>query len=262
MIDVRKIAFCYPRGDYVFQDLSFQVQQGETLAILGANGAGKTTFIKCLMGFLKIERGDMFIEGKPVSSMKRKEFWKKAGYVPQAGKVSFGFTVLEMVVMGLSPYIGMGRLPKKEEYDRSQAMLSMLGIENLKDSPCNRISGGQLQMALIARALLKEPDIIIMDEPESHLDLKNQLKILNIIDNLNAKKDMAIIINTHYPQHALRVAHNTLILGSDSYLFGPSINIVKSDIMREYYGIHSKVMSHLEDEKKYFSVLPISLASQ
>ncbi|GAA0732956.1 ABC transporter ATP-binding protein [Clostridium oceanicum] len=260
MIKVSKVAFNYDKGRTLFKDLSFEVKKGETLAVLGPNGTGKTTFIKCLMGFFKFRVGEVFINNISNKDINQKDFWKQVGYVPQAKNVSFGFSVLEMVVMGLSPYIGMGRLPKKEEYSKAKEMLKQLGILHLQNASCNKISGGQLQMVLIARTLIKDPKILIMDEPESNLDLKNQMKILNIIEKLNSKKQMAIIINTHFPHHALKVAQNTLIIGENNHVLGSTKEIVTKENMKQYFDIDTEIISYSKDNKVYNTILPLGLS--
>ncbi|WP_054025721.1 ABC transporter ATP-binding protein [Bacillus sp. FJAT-28004] len=260
MISVENLNFHYPSSDrQIFKDLSFNVNKGETLAILGANGIGKTTFVKCLLGFLEYKSGDIRINGESVKQMSASKYWKLVAYVPQSKSMAFGFTGLEMTVMGLSPHVKMGRLPKKEDYEKSYEQLRKLGIEYLSERNCNKMSGGELQMVLIARALIKNPKILIMDEPESHLDLKNQLKVLNVVEELNAQGEYSIIINTHFPQHAFRIAQSTLLLGKDKFIFDKTENVVNTTNLRNYFGINSEILSFEQAEKSYSTILPIDL---
>ncbi|TVX89775.1 ABC transporter ATP-binding protein [Paenibacillus agilis] len=260
MIRVEHLNFQYPNSDrQIFKDLSFQVPKGEALAILGTNGIGKTTFVKCLLGFLAYKSGDIFIDDESVKQMDASKYWKLVSYVPQSKKAAFGFTGLEMTVMGLSPYVKMGRTPTKENYERAYEQLKKLGIEHLGDRNCNKMSGGELQMVLIARSLIKNPKILIMDEPESHLDLRNQLKILNMIEELNSRGEYSIIINTHFPQHAFRIAKSTLLLGYDGYIFDKTENVVTTTNMRHYFGINSEILSYERAEKNYSTILPIDI---
>ena len=261
MIKVSDAGFNYHGSRVLFEKVSFEVKLGETLTILGTNGAGKTTFIKCLMNFLQFKKGSLFIDGKSAKDYRSADFWKIVGYVPQAKSAAFGFSVLEMTVMGLSPYIGMGRLPKKEEYEQAENILEELGVLDIKDASCNQISGGQLQMVLIARTLIKKPKILIMDEPESHLDLKNQMKILNIVERLNAGNKMAIVINTHFPGHALRIAKNALIMGQNNHLYGRSQDIVNKNNLSRYFGIDTEILEHSLNGVKFRGILPIGLSS-
>lgn len=260
MIKVENLNFQYPNSNkQIFKDLSFNVKKGETLAILGANGIGKTTFVKCLLGFLDYQSGNILINDESIKQMSPSKYWKLVAYVPQSKRMAFGFTGLEMTVMGLSPHVKMGKLPKKEDYDRAYEQLKKLGIEHLSEQNCNKMSGGELQMVLIARALIKNPKILIMDEPESHLDLRNQLKILNIIEELNGLGEYSIIINTHFPHHAFRIAQSTLLLGKEGYIFDKTENVVNTKNLRDYFGINSEILSYEHAEKSYSAILPIDL---
>lgn len=259
MIKVKNAAFRYDDGDFLFRDLSFQVKAGETLAILGANGIGKTTFLRCMLGFLKLKSGDIMIEGKNTKEMSTTEFWKLVSYVPQAKQLVFGYSVLNMVVMGRSQYVAFGRVPSQKDFDIAWNILKDMGLEHLADRSCNKLSGGQLQMVLIARALAKEPKVLILDEPESNLDMKNQLKVLDILDKLAHRQNLAIIINTHFPGNALRCSDKTLMLKSDGYLFGDTAEVINQENIREYFDISAKVIQVQEDSKQYHGIIPMNL---
>ncbi|AZN40791.1 ABC transporter ATP-binding protein [Paenibacillus albus] len=260
MIRVDHLNFQYPNSRReIFKNLSFHVKKGETLAILGANGIGKTTFLKCLLGFLEYKSGNIFINDESVKQMSASKFWKQVAYVPQSKRAAFGFTGLEMTVMGLSPHVRIGKLPTKDDYERAYEQLTKLGIEHLSERNCNNMSGGELQMVLIARALIKKPQILIMDEPESHLDMRNQLKVLNIVEELNAQGEYSIIINTHFPQHAFRIAQSTLLLGKDGYVFDKTEDVVNTANLRHYFGINSEILSFELADKSYSTILPIDL---
>lgn len=135
----------------------------------------------------------------------------------------------------------MGHAPKKEDYGKALELLQRMGLGSIADRPCNQISGGQLQMVLIARALIKNPKVLIMDEPESNLDMKNQLMVLEMIHWLNIQK-LAIIINTHFPAHALRVAEQTLIIGTGEHILGPTKQIVTESNLEKYFGVHTELV--------------------
>ena len=167
MIKVTGAGFSYGNKPLLFSDISFEVREGETLAILGPNGIGKTTLLRCMMRFLPLKKGKIEIQGESVEGMSQKQFWKDISYVPQAKRLVFGYSAVNMVVMGLSQNIAFGRTPKKEDYDRAYELLEGFGLGDIADQSCNTLSGGQLQMVLIARALIKNPKLLIMDEPES-----------------------------------------------------------------------------------------------
>lgn len=259
MLNADNIGFTYSKkGKMLFDDLSFSIEEGEVLAILGPNGVGKTTLLRCLMNFLSLKKGNVELFNKPVSKMSPSMFWKNISYVPQAKKLVFGYSALNMVVMGLSQDIGIGRTPQKEDYEKAYALLKKFGIEALADQSCNTLSGGQLQMVLIARALIKNPKLLIMDEPESGLDMKNQMIVIQTIEAL-AKEKLSIIINTHYPDHALRCSDKTLLLGKDSYLFGRTSDVITEENIREYFGVVSHIVDAYYEGNTYSGIVPMAL---
>lgn len=259
MIRLENASFSYDGKKYIFHDLDFAVEKGNILAILGANGIGKTTLFRCLLGFLRFHTGALYIGGTHRRQMKEKEFWKRMGYVPQGKGFFFDYTVLNMVVMGRSNSIGFGQIPQKEDYRAALDILESLGLGDLAERPCASLSGGQLQLVLIARALVKRPEILVMDEPESHLDMKNQLKILNLIEQLAHQQHFTVIINTHFPAHALRCADKTLMLGKDTWLFGDSSTIVTAENIERYFDVRARVLSFEEQEREFKGIIPFEL---
>jgi iron complex transport system ATP-binding protein len=259
MIRVEDASFAYEHGQCLFKDLFFEVGAGETLAVLGANGIGKTTLFRCLMRFLKLDTGRIFLEDRDATRMKDAEFWRHISYVPQAKGIVFGYSALNMVVMGRSHDIGFGRLPKKEDYTLAMRILEELGLAGLSGRPCSKMSGGQLQMVLIARALAKDPKILIMDEPESGLDMKNQLKTLEIIEDLSHQKGYTVIINTHFPEHALRCADKTLLLGKDCYVFAKTSEVVTAENIERHFEVKARVLSFEANAREYKGIVPIGI---
>ncbi|MBR3772392.1 MAG: ABC transporter ATP-binding protein, partial [Clostridium sp.] len=136
----------------ILNDISFCIERGEVLSILGSNGVGKTTLLKCMMGFLHWNTGDTLIDGISIKDIKQKDLWKKIAYVPQAKGSAFGYTALDMVILGRSAHIGTFHQPKKEDVDIALQAMKDVGILYLKDKLCTQMSGGELQMVLIARA--------------------------------------------------------------------------------------------------------------
>jgi iron complex transport system ATP-binding protein len=262
MIKVEEAAFYYKKGKYLFKDLSFELKQNETLAVLGANGAGKTTLLRCLMGFLRFREGGATLDGRAMDTLRSSEFWRMVSYVPQAKVPVFGHSSLTMVIMGRSSYIGMGQQPKEEDIEAAMETMRFLGLEKIAEQPVSSLSGGQLQMVLIARALVKDPALLIMDEPESNLDLRNQLKVLELIEKLRAERDISIVFNTHFPHHALRVAERTLLLGKDQHIFGSTAEVIDEDNIRDYYGVDSVILNVETPLSHIPAVVPMSISKQ
>lgn len=184
-------------------DLRLDAQ--EILCVLGPNGSGKSTLFKTLMGLLPALGGELRILDKPVRRWSRRDFARRVGYVPQAHDGMFPFTVEEMVLMGRTAHIGRYSLPGEHDRRVAHECLRQLNILHLQDKAYTEISGGERQLALIARALAQEPAILIMDEPTASLDYGNQIRVLEHVQQLG-RRGIAILLSTHQPDHALRVA--------------------------------------------------------
>lgn len=241
-IEVRGGTFGYG-AERIIEGLDLPVRDNKVLTVLGRNGVGKTTLLKCMMGFLKWDKGETLLDGKPLSSYPVRDVWKRVSYVPQAKRSPFAFSVLDTVVMGLNAMGGAFSVPSKEDYAKARDVLDELGMGAIADKDTSAISGGELQMVLIARALVSDPAILILDEPESNLDMRNQLRVLGAIEAISAKGRTTCIINTHFPEHALLVSDDTLFLGGKGrMLLGRTADVVTSDNIREFYGVEAVVV--------------------
>jgi len=185
--------------------ISFELQPNEILCLLGPNGSGKSTLFKTLMGLIPPQGGDLRILDKAVRRWPRREFARQVGYVPQAHDGVFPFTVEEIVLMGRTARIGRYSAPGQQDREIAGRCLQGLNILHLRERPYNEISGGERQLALIARAMAQEPTVLIMDEPTASLDFGNQIRVLEHIRQLK-NQGMAILLCTHQPEHALKVA--------------------------------------------------------
>lgn len=185
--EVKNGSFGYEKRK-ILNNISFEVETGEVMSVLGSNGVGKTTLLKCMMGFLKWQSGRTYIDGRPLEEYPHKDVWKKIAYVPQAKGAAFAYSALDMVVLGRSAHIGTFKQPGQEDIEIALKAMDDIGIVHLKDKLCTRMSGGELQMVLIARALTVSPQMLVLDEPESNLDFKNQLIILDTIRKLSRER--------------------------------------------------------------------------
>lgn len=238
-------------------DINFELHPGEILSILGPNGAGKTTMLKCMMGLLEWQKGATLLDGKPLTAMSQKEVWRKIGYVPQASRMTFSYSILDLVTMGRAVYIGAFAQPTKRDRELAIEALDLVGIAHLAEQPCTAVSGGELQLALIARTLVAEPEILVLDEPESHLDIHKQKIILQTIKKLVKERGLACIINTHYANHAFYFGDKVLMVAKDQ----PVITGQVSDIMTEqnildYFHIEVKRLRHEIDGQVYETMVP------
>ena len=259
-LSVEKGSFSYQKNVPIFENINFEVGSGEILAILGPNGAGKTTMLRCITGMLKWKSGKSLLDGEDISGMTPRKLWSKMAYVPQAKSVSSAYTALEMVLLGRSSHLNIFEAPKKSDVDKAMEVLSSLGIERLADKKCSEISGGELQMVLIAKALASDPKVLILDEPESNLDFKNQLVVLDAMSNL-AAGGMTCIFNTHYPAHALQRAGKALILSKGGeYVFGDTISVVTEENIRNAFGVDA-IIGEIETPGNLLkNVVPLNIA--
>lgn len=238
MITVKQAAFSYDGRNELFSDLSFSLAAGEILTILGRNGIGKTTFLRCLLGILPWTHGECLVGGKRPDPAVVSDV---IGYVPQSHAPAFPYTVFEMVMMGRARRIGLFRTPAAADRARVAELLDMVGILPLADRAATALSGGQLQMVYIARALAVEPKLIILDEPEAHLDFHNQMIVLRLLKKLSTEQHMTIVMNTHSPENALKISDKSLLMRRGEHLFGPTESLLTEENLRRFYDIDCRI---------------------
>ena len=258
IIELKNAAFGYDAKDNVFEDKSFSVAKGEILSILGPNGCGKTSLLKCLNGLFQLRRGGIYIEGKNINSLKRNDIGKKVGYVPQKQDWTFPYTVREMVLMGRAPHINCFYSPSSKDIKIAEEAIENLGISHLADRPYPNISGGEAQIVLIARALAAEPMVLLLDEPTSHLDFKNQTVILNVLDKLAKEKNIAAIMTTHFPDHALSISDKALLMGNGKAgLMGITANVITERNLKDVFVMDVRIISFEEGGHNVKTVVPL-----
>ena len=240
-LTVENGCFAYRGGRTVLQNVCFEAHSGDLVAILGPNGAGKTTLLRCMMGFLRWSSGRSALDGRDIRAMRPRELWRRIAYVPQARSAVAAYSALEMVLLGRSSRFGLFARPGAADLDCALRVMAQLGIEKLRDKNCAEVSGGELQMILIAKALAAQPEILVLDEPESNLDFKNQLLIMDALSGLTAA-GMTVIFNTHYPAHALQRANRALLLAaSGEGLYGPTHAVVTEENIRRAFGVQAVI---------------------
>ena len=223
MIEVENISYCYPRAKQpIFEGHSFSLKKGEIMAVLGPNGSGKTTLIKTLLDLLPLRSGTIKITGH-------------RSYVPQETMSPFDYSVREIVVMGASGQNGLFAAPGKSDFKHTEEALQKVGMLELIDDSFAHLSGGQKQMVLIARALVSNPDVMILDEPTSALDYHNQDKVLQSMADV-ARQGKAVIFTTHCPLQALHVSHKVLLVKKFAKsVYGNSKDILNEENLSQLY---------------------------
>ncbi|SFR67843.1 ABC transporter ATP-binding protein [Anaeromicropila populeti] len=253
-----KHAVCGYGKKSVVENISLKVANGEVVCLLGPNGVGKTTFFKTLLGFIKVQKGEILLNGKNIADWSRKSLAKMIGYVPQAHTPPFPFRVLDVVIMGRTPHIDGGSYPSRKDIEVAAEALERLGISDLKDKIYTEISGGERQLVLIARALTQQPAILIMDEPTSNLDFGNQIRVLQHINDLS-KNGMGVIMTSHFPNHAFLCSTKVALMQKNKcFKVGDVNEIVTEDNLKEAYGISVKIIDTKIGKNKILkSCIPI-----
>jgi iron complex transport system ATP-binding protein len=259
LISVENLGFSYAEGQAgpIFRDVTFSVAPGDVFCLLGPNGTGKSTLLKCISNVLHGWQGKVLLDGRDITRMRPAEAAKEISYVPQSQSSPFPFLVQDIVVMGRAPHISVFSSPTLQDWEIALDALETVGIRHLAERPCTMLSGGEWQLTLIARALAQKPRIMILDEPTSHLDMGNQMRILRVVRTL-AEQSIGIIMASHFPDHAFITATKAAILeGGRMAQKGSPDSIITAENLETAYGIVVKVMHIGEgvDRKACFPTL-------
>ena len=228
ILEVQNGCFGYPKQPVILENINLRLEEGHILAILGPNGIGKTTLLKCMIGLLPWHSGKTLLYDKDIHTLKPKEVWSTISYIPQSHGFAFSYTGLEMVLLGRSA--------------------------------CNRMSGGELQMVLIARALINDPKLIILDEPETGLDFHNQILVLNMVERLAHEEGISAIMNTHYPTNAMSVADEALMLNrKGEFFYGPAAAILNEQNISYSFDVQVIVDELNYQGRAVRSIVPVAL---
>ncbi len=261
ILEVENGCFGYPKQEEILTDINIKLEEGHILSVLGPNGIGKTTLLKCMIGLMPWSRGRSLLAGKDIRTLKSKEIWNMISYIPQTHGFSFSYTGLEMVMLGRSSHLGLFSQPGHREIEMAEAMMEKVGITRLADKDCNSMSGGELQMVLIARALINEPKLIILDEPETGLDFHNQILVLNMVEKLAHKENIGAIMNTHYPTNAMSIADEALMMNrKGDRFYGPTGDILNESNISKSFDVNVVVDEIMYQNRTIRSVVPVSLA--
>ncbi len=196
MIEVDSVFFRYHQ-DWVLQDVSFQVRKGEFVGVIGPNGSGKTTLLKTLYRLLTPQRGDVLFDHLSLKKMSREEIAKKIAVVAQETYPAFPFRVIEMVLMGRSPYLGHLMFESPKDLEIAERAMEWTEILPISQRPIDELSGGERKRVYIAKALAQEPEVILLDEPTTNLDIHHQVEALDLVLSLNREKGLTILMASH-----------------------------------------------------------------
>jgi iron complex transport system ATP-binding protein len=235
-LEARDLAFGYP-GHPVGRGVSLSVTSAEVLCLLGPNGSGKTTLFRTLLGLLAPQGGAVLLDGRRLAAMPRAEVARRVAYVPQAHATQVSYSVRCMVLMGRTAHLGPFARPGPGDHERATAALRALGILSLAEADYTRISGGQRQLALIARALAQGAPLLVMDEPTASLDFGNQALVLRHVRALQAQ-GLGVVLSTHDPDHAFACATAVALLHEGTLqALGPPQVVLTPASLAAVYGI-------------------------
>jgi iron complex transport system ATP-binding protein len=243
LISIQNLEFSYD-GDHrrVLDRLTLDLPAGSITAILGPNGAGKSTLVHILLGILKPSKGEITISGKNIQHYTRRELSRLIAFVPQSEYTAFEFSVLDYVLMGRAPHIGMLQMPTHDDLVHTLEHLEMLGLSNLVHRSVLELSGGERQLVLIARALAQEPELLLLDEPTTHLDLSNKHHILTTLSNL-ARRGVTVVFTTHDPDSAATISRFLVLMKEGRVLSsGTTESVLSAELLTETYGLPVRVI--------------------
>ena len=240
IIEVNDLRFSYYPGQEVLKGLTFSADKGEMVYILGPNGVGKSTLFRCLLGQTVLSGGEVKIYGKNAAAYTSSQLAAQMAYIPQVGMPSFNYSVREMAVMGRTVHLSPFASPSPEDYRITDEVLHRLGIDALADRGIEEISGGERQLMLIARALVQQSRILIMDEPTANLDYGNQIRVQASMKKL-VDEGLLILQSSHNPQHALLFADKVIALKNGQIVaVGSPLEVITEENLYLLYGLRVK----------------------
>lgn len=256
ILDVRELSFSYGQHP-VLRDVSFTASSGDLLAVLGPNGVGKSTMFRCLLGLLRPQHGSVTVDGQAVAAMNRRELAACMAYIPQSTSPVFDYTVLDTVLMGTTGALKLLASPRRGQIEAAEEALRQLQIFHLRDRSICRISGGERQLAMIARAMVQQAKILIMDEPTANLDYGNQHRVMEQIRIL-AEQGYLVFLSTHNPEHALLYSNQVLALEQGRRIaFGPTQTTLNGELLERIYKMQVEIVTQTVGERTLRVCVPL-----
>lgn len=240
-ITIEHATFSYDGKTDIFSDLSYEIEGEQVFCILGPNGIGKSTLLKAVLNLHPLKEGRILLDGKDIRAISPAALARIIAYIPQNYQFAFPYSVIDLVLMGRTPHLNRLAKPSKKDYRACADALVSLGLEGLVDRPCTQLSGGQLQLVMLARAIAQEAEYIVLDEPTSHLDFGKQMQTLEVIEAMR-DRGMGIIMTTHYPDHAFLVCDTVAIMQRGSFVsIGKPEDVVNEQSLQDIYGVEVKI---------------------
>ena len=240
-LTVNDLSYTYRGGHTALQNVSFTAEPGELLSVLGPNGAGKSTLFRCILGGLPDYGGAILLDGRDARTLGQRALAAHIAYIPQIHRPTFGYSVLDTALMGLTRQLSPFRAPSPQQEGRAMSALEQLGVAQLAARSFSELSGGQQQLVLIARALCQQADILVMDEPTSSLDYGNQLRVMQRVKAL-ARQGYTILLSSHNPQQALLFSDRILALHDGVICAdGTPEKVITPELLETLYSIKTRL---------------------
>lgn len=255
-LEVSNLCFSYGNR-LILDNINFTIPNQQLLSVLGPNGVGKSTLFRCILGLLNGYNGQIKLNGIESKDLTIKEIAKLVAYIPQSHYPSFNFSVFDMVLMGTTVQVSSFSNPGKKQIALAKAALERLDIDHLKNRGYAQISGGERQLVLLARALVQEAKILILDEPTANLDFGNQIRVLTQIKSL-VKEGYTVIQSTHNPDQTFYFSDTIMAMKSGKIIaYGAPSEIFTEDLIKTLYGVNVAIQSLYHD--KYRVSIPKSI---
>ncbi len=240
---MEKLSFSWPSSlTPLFGNVTLRFAQGDTVCLIGPNGSGKTTMMELILGWRQGDSGRVFLKDRLLSSIPSRERGRIMALVPQDERPAFSYSVLEYVLLGRAPYLPPLSPPGARDRELAFATLEQVGIADLAHRPVPRLSGGETRMVLIARALVQQPEIMLLDEPANHLDPANRERVMDILNKLKSA-GTTLIISSHEPDIVTRLADSVVLLQNDKDpLMGPSEEMLVPEKLSALYGVEVTIV--------------------
>lgn len=235
-IQIQKLQLAF-EGRRVLSDVSVTVPSGCFFTIIGPNGSGKTTLLKLMMGLIACRQGAIEILGRPIERYAIKHLARTVAYVPQTVPVTFAFTVVQVVLMGRAPHLGMLGLEGPQDLELARQAMVLAGVEHLADRRLDQLSGGEQQRVFIARAICQQPRILLLDEPTAALDLAHQVRVMDLMEQLKTEQGVTVVMVSHDLNLAAMYADLMLLLSNGRTVgLGPARQVLAYQQLEQVYG--------------------------
>jgi len=243
------ISFAY-QDKSVLNEIDLAIKPGELVGLIGPNGSGKSTLIKCLSRVLVPQRGRVWLDGHTLASLDPQQIARHIAVVPQAVELPPGFTAFEIVLMGRVPHLDWWQNENARDKEIARAAMEATGTWSLAERLVNQLSGGERQRVVIARALAQEPEVLLLDEPTAHLDVKHQIEVMELVRRLNRERGLAVLVVFHDLNLAAQYCSRLVLFKEGRvYKAGSPREVIAPDVLREVYGIELLVIPHPQNQR-------------